>query len=197
MHKRFKNKQSKGFTLAELLISLAILGVIATFTIPKILNVQKDQEYKSAAREAIGAVSAAYSIYKTNNIPTAATGWGVLTPYLNYVRIDTMSPKDDTQGNGTYNCTNSQPCYQLHSGGFLQMMHNLGGTAPTNAMGFMFDPDARVTDGTTNGPGKSVRIFMYYSGRITSSGGLDPNTTTSSGVFGGPYPQQDPPWFTN
>lgn len=32
----------KGFTLAELLISLAILGVIATFTIPKILSSQQN-----------------------------------------------------------------------------------------------------------------------------------------------------------
>ncbi|MCE3236975.1 MAG: hypothetical protein K0Q50_3167, partial [Vampirovibrio sp.] len=34
---KMRYRSVSGFTLAELLISLAILGVIATFTIPKIL----------------------------------------------------------------------------------------------------------------------------------------------------------------
>ena len=37
-------RQQPGFTLAELLIALVTLGVIATFTIPKILDSSSDSK---------------------------------------------------------------------------------------------------------------------------------------------------------
>jgi prepilin-type N-terminal cleavage/methylation domain-containing protein len=46
-----------GFTLAELLIALAIIGVITTFTIPKVLQSQADQQKKTVLRETISALS--------------------------------------------------------------------------------------------------------------------------------------------
>lgn len=46
-----------GFTLAELLISLAILGVIATFTIPKILSAQSDSQKATTFKETIAALN--------------------------------------------------------------------------------------------------------------------------------------------
>ena len=50
-------KQHPGFTLVELLIALAILGTIATFTIPKVLQTQQDGKFKSIGKEAAGFVS--------------------------------------------------------------------------------------------------------------------------------------------
>jgi prepilin-type N-terminal cleavage/methylation domain-containing protein len=44
-------KRSLGFTLAELLISLAVLGVIATFTLPKILGGTGDKQNIAIAKE--------------------------------------------------------------------------------------------------------------------------------------------------
>lgn len=46
-----------GFTLAELLIALTILGVVATFTIPKILSSQQNDKKKAVFRETIAMFS--------------------------------------------------------------------------------------------------------------------------------------------
>jgi prepilin-type N-terminal cleavage/methylation domain-containing protein len=48
---------SLGFTLAELLIALAILGVIATFAIPKVLLSQANQKRNAVLKEVIGMLS--------------------------------------------------------------------------------------------------------------------------------------------
>ncbi len=53
---RFRCKRALGFTLAELLSALAILGVIATFTIPKVLQGQQDQRRISIFKETIASV---------------------------------------------------------------------------------------------------------------------------------------------
>ncbi len=34
----------KGFTLAEVLITIAVIGIIASITIPNIINAQNDKE---------------------------------------------------------------------------------------------------------------------------------------------------------
>ena len=47
----------KGFTLSELLIALAILGLIATFTIPKILQSTQTQSRDAVLKETVATLS--------------------------------------------------------------------------------------------------------------------------------------------
>ena len=62
----------RGFTLAELLIALAILGVIATFAIPKVLNSQQDGKLNAIGKETAAALSEAYQVYRLNSTVTTA-----------------------------------------------------------------------------------------------------------------------------
>lgn len=186
----------RGFTLAELLIALAILGVIATFTIPKLLEVQQNQQDNAKAKEAIATVAAAYHAYKLQNTAATSTTGGALTQYLNYVKIQTSGQVDDIYGYGSWNCFAGAPCYILHNGGALILSPNSfagtkawAGTSTTDFIDFFFDPDGRVTDGTTNGPGKSLKIFLYYNGKVTDWCGAVDEDPLSSGCTG------RPPWF--
>jgi len=51
-----KKSAEKGFTLAELLIALGILGVIAAFTIPKVLQATGSAQNSAAARDAVSTL---------------------------------------------------------------------------------------------------------------------------------------------
>ncbi len=183
------------FTLSELLISLAILGVIATFTIPKVLQSQQDDRFNAVGKEGMASLAAAYEAYKRDHTPTAATEPGDLTPYLNYVRIDTGTLIDHMNTAASIHC-GSRFCLQLHNGAkiYFPPLSGFGGTASTNAMAFYLDPDGQYSN-TTNGPGKSVQVWLYYGGRITSRSGISPVTFYQGGGAIPPNPSYDPDWL--
>jgi prepilin-type N-terminal cleavage/methylation domain-containing protein len=52
----------KGFTLAEVLITLVIIGVIASMTIPTLMNSTNSQEFKVGLKKAISALNQAMSL---------------------------------------------------------------------------------------------------------------------------------------
>lgn len=57
-----KMKNRLGFTLAEVLITLVIIGVIAAMTIPSLLQNTNQQEYISAAKKAVSALNQAITL---------------------------------------------------------------------------------------------------------------------------------------
>ncbi len=175
-----------------------ILGVIATFTIPKVLQVQQDAKYKSMAKEAAGMITEAYSRYRAQNGLNASMASSDLAPYMNYTVIETSGVQFDSyQGGGNKGCNPLVPCLRLHNGAILRLRsdQHFGGSASTNAIDFYFDPDGKVTDDTTNGPGKSVNFFLYYNGQLRTRATIEPNTSTNT-VVSNPDPTADPPWFS-
>ncbi len=152
-----KLNASKGFTLAELLISLAILGVIATFTIPKILSATSSSQNTAIAKEAASMISGAFSNYTLNYGIAGGTTGGAMTSFMNYVSADTSSTL------GSLTCTATAVCLKLHNGGVLQYSTsmNFNGTASTNGIYFNLDPD-------TSGTATQATFIQFANGRLTT-----------------------------
>lgn len=206
MKKRKSGSTWTGFTLAELLISLAILGVIATFSIPKILIAQQNAQNNARAKDVAGMLSGAFNQIKLNGQVTTNTRGIDLTPYLNYLSYDTTSGRqiDNTPGfSTTYTCSSTYPCADLPGGGVLLFLNNcsLGGLSNLNYLEFLYDPD-----GTVNGDyvvnawswqGKSVQFLVYADGFTTSRDNMKSGSIKGGCAgSGGPASGMDPGWFT-
>jgi prepilin-type N-terminal cleavage/methylation domain-containing protein len=183
----------QGFTLAELLIALAILGVIGTFTIPKVLSAQQSSRDRAIAKETIAAIVNVYSAYKMTNLPSASFSTKDLTPYLNYIKLDTSTNNAfDFPYPGTGDCSASSPCIYLHNGAVVQLYGNtFNGTASTNIVWFLVDPDSSRTGSPAGG---GLEVALYYNGRVATWATLTPGSQCSWGSYD-PDPYGDPPWF--
>jgi len=188
---------SHGFTLAELLICLLILGVIAVFTIPKILSSQQDNRFNAIAKEDASAIAAAYKAYVHNNGASSAISLSSLTTYLNYTAVDTSSLIDSYPGQTSLNCS-SWACYRMANGSILAFDagQTFGATDDLAISYFYVDPDG-VYSGSTTGNSKSVVFFIYYNGRITSQETAAAGSHDVWGTIYNPATQvgKDPAWF--
>jgi prepilin-type N-terminal cleavage/methylation domain-containing protein len=186
------------FTIAELLIALVILAVIATFTIPKVLSSQQNSSWNASTKEIMAAVTNARSILQANGLLNANTRMADITPYLNYVSVDTTSVIDQQYNAATVSldCSTAS-CLKFANGGVMRYSANayFAGTDTTNALWFEFDPDGRVTDGTTNGAGKAINFRIYYNGKVRTRGTIDMQTCNSA-VCLDPDTTYDAPWFS-
>lgn len=187
--------QHKGFTLAELLIALAILGVIATFTIPKVLNSQQNGQYNAIGKECMGMVAGAFEEFKRENTVLSTTTATNLTPYMNYVSHVTTGAFD---GAGAVNdcgqTGGTRHCLKLHNGGVMQYQTTtrFNGTNNNNFIWFACDPDASVE--TTD---NALVIFLYFNGRLSTWHECAPGSTNNNwAVAPCPDPSASPSWFS-
>ena len=94
MQVHVSNRRRRGFTLIEVLLVLAILGVIAAMVVPQLLGQQK-KAMVDATKNSIAGLESALEIYALEhegNFPTTAQG------------IDALinKPGDDDKWNGPY-----------------------------------------------------------------------------------------------
>ena len=64
---KFNNKNSKGFTLVEIIISIALLALIATISIVTFVNNKNDKNYEKAKEELVNAVEVISEVLKDKN----------------------------------------------------------------------------------------------------------------------------------
>lgn len=196
-----------GFSLAELLITLAIIGFLMAFTVPALLqsqNAAANSKYSAIARDTEFMVFNAYEQYRRRNSSVSSNMQvSSLTPYMNYVSIDTSTSSlinGPPAGQGYYGSQNcgaqfvgNYICYRLHNGAVLWFwdLYYFGGTNTTNAIWFNIDPDG-------SGPTEALQTFLTYDGRIYTVKNL-PTTMTMGYLFStvtqAPA-SSDATWFT-
>ncbi len=94
----------KGFTLIELLIVIVILGILATFLVPKIMQ-KPDEARVAKAKNDIMAIETALKMYKMDNgmYPTTMQGLKAL------ITKPTIPPIPQHYKSGGYLDTNQVP----------------------------------------------------------------------------------------
>lgn len=76
-----------GFSLAELLIAMGILGSITTFTIPKVLIAVNDSQKTGIVKEAIAALSElTYMGMLSGQVSSVSTATNYIKNNMNYVK---------------------------------------------------------------------------------------------------------------
>lgn len=136
---------SAGFTLAELLISLLIIGVIATFTIPKIITAQQNSKRISIFKETIANAQAIIQQNYTNgNIQIGGTqNASYILNGMNAVQV--CSSNAQTQGcwtqamNGNLSGESGEPGLVLHNGATIIGLQDTVMSAPHGYAGFGID----------------------------------------------------------
>lgn len=203
-----RSKALYGFTLAELLIALAILGIIAVFTIPKLLQVQHDKRMNAVTRETMAALTSALSAHRYKGKLNADTQLSDLLPYLNYIRLEDVTSPDcfmDAAGGNPIlipcsdQLVNDISLVRLHNNALLMIANfiKFGGATSSNGIPILLDPD-----GVWTGRGDSIWLVLYFNGRITSYEHCMPTTNYSANGSTStpcttPMPAwtKDPPWF--
>jgi len=95
----------KGFTLAEVLITLAIIGVVATLTLPTLMTNTAEQQYTSAFKKVVNTLSEAGQMNLINvgfgysGLPTSVSGLNTdalrSAVYNDALNNDTPTAPDD------------------------------------------------------------------------------------------------------
>jgi general secretion pathway protein G len=97
--RRKRGRGAGGFTLIELLVTLAILGVLASMTVPVaqvMRQREREQELRSALHEIRGAIDAYQAASKEGRVPkeAGATGYPPSLDVLVQGVVDQRDPKE-------------------------------------------------------------------------------------------------------
>ena len=112
----------KGFTLAEVLITLMIIGVVAALTIPSVISNYQQQEFKTGLKKAVSVLNEAIQTniamdaetpYETSNLYT------YLQRHMSILKTNNVGHcYDSNTGKGIALDDNLESCYDMENAGW-------------------------------------------------------------------------------
>lgn len=116
--------KNQAFSLAEVLITLGIIGVVAALTIPSLMKNTQDTELKTAWKKEFSTFSQAYIKFKTDNgtgliswYPDDASVRDALGNYLQYTKTCEMGRGDNLDYGGCWHyMDNTSKCINGNAG---------------------------------------------------------------------------------
>lgn len=114
-----KRNKKRAFTLAEVLLTLAIVGIVAALTIPSLINSMNESQYRSGLKKSYSVLSnAARSIMMDNNFNglCANTDDDCLANYFKAkLNVQKFCPKGTIWGN----CWHNDNTIKFYSGNII------------------------------------------------------------------------------
>lgn len=171
-------RTGKAFTLAEVLITLGIIGVVAAMTMPTLMNSTNGAQYKTAYKKALSVLSQAvvmnvalddydfsqasvtgsaadsqslYNIFKNRmNVIKTATGNNTSHPILNADKLGTAgSCSGGTGGNDETSCKDGGGTWTAGTSNF-SALHSNGKMGASNTVTLFFNDGITFTFDTSN-----------------------------------------------
>lgn len=181
----------KGFTLAEVLITLGIIGIVAAMTIPTLIQKQTEKVTVTKVKKMYSTLSQAYLMNKAQDEivldntqaqsdEAAAEVAKIFTPYLKITK-DCGNNDDGCIYTGTYKYKNGSNFGNFNKGaGAYKVVLNDGATiwfrraydiTGTNANSIIFYDVNGVQEPNTIG--KDTFIFVVYNDRVLPAGDME------------------------
>ncbi len=164
----------KGFTLAEVLITLAIIGVVAAISIPSVIANTQQQEYKTGLKKAVSVLNSAITMTKTITSESPYENYDL----YNYIKQE-MSVIKETQGGSLSTDDNGNETYKSANKAFYT----------TDGMRYEFPAPADIKNG----------LKLHGTDVIVNNGGLGSRSAAgecgSYGLAENPNNTTMPPCF--
>ena len=131
-------RNDEGFSLIELLIVVAIIGIIAAIAVPQLMNAM-DRGRQRRSMADMRSIATANGTYRVDTGAYSATLAGLQPAYMQ------VTPVNDGWGTAyTYTPSNANQNYLITS---LGSDAAAGPAAPTPWVNDPYDPDITLTDG--------------------------------------------------
>ncbi len=114
----------KGFTLAEVLLTLTIIGVVAAITLPAIMTNVNDAVLEAQAKKFYSQLTDAIDLYKERNeIDTLASGLDI-SQFVGFFNTTPMTSEADVNNNLAQQYTNMNRTNELSRAEFFGAIDN-------------------------------------------------------------------------
>ena len=186
-----------GFSLTEILIALAIMGVISAFGVIKIRESMDYKMYKDRTKAAAAEIGSLLLKYKQQkNAGVGTTAIDIFNEYANYISLDTTSTIDGSACEGTLACDAWNSCFKMSNGAVIRVrnIQSFNGTSSHHAIKFKIDPDGVVT-GLSGDAGKALPFYLYFDGKVRARDNILEDTVTNTSTDD-PNSGCVPDWWT-